>query len=98
MKYKVGDKVRIHSVRGSFNWASGMDQYLGKVMTVVKTNKFPEGYRMAEDNESWFWNEPFILGLAEIIIPSLRFPAIVINYNPIPVDARNPLVTYLEGC
>jgi len=98
MKYKVGDKVRIKKVRGTFNWAPEMDRYLGKVMTVVDVYSSGECYQMAEDNKRWFWNEFFISGLAELCIPSSRFPAIILDYNLTSAADRNPLVTYLEGC
>lgn len=98
MKYKVGDKVRIKEVRGKFNWVYEMDQYLGKVMTVVDVVPCANGYKMAEDNKRWFWNEPFISGLAETCIPSSHFPAIILDYNLTSAAAHNPLVTYLEGC
>lgn len=80
-KYKVGDKVRIVSEQPiSFAWASSMNKYLGKVMTVRKV-LMDGAYKMEEDLldeeprktllsvgitfDGWTWAERWISGLAE---------------------------------
>ena len=63
MKYKVGDRVRIVSEPPKgLNWASEMNVYLGRVMTIK--NVLIRGYKMVEDKGEWFWNDSMIVGLA----------------------------------
>ena len=67
MNYKVGDKVRIvdHWVDGCHqNKEGGMDEWLGKVMTVAEITSWGS-WRMKEDNKRWCWNDNAIAGLAE---------------------------------
>lgn len=63
MKYKVGDRVRIVSEPPEgLNWASEMNVYLGRVMTIK--NVLIRGYKMVEDKGEWFWGNGMIAGLA----------------------------------
>lgn len=71
MAYKVGDKVRIVSKRPQKNWNPYMDKYLGKTMTIIKSEINNSGvyYCMEEDRNDflghWCWYENMISGLAE---------------------------------
>lgn len=61
----VGDKVRIVSEWNSDcneNSEGLMDKYLGKVMTVQRSNEWQA--RMLEDGGRWAWNE---FTIAEVI-------------------------------
>lgn len=63
MKYKKGDRVRIVSEPPKgLNWASEMNVYLGRVMTIK--NVLTRGYKMVEDKGEWFWGNGMIAGLA----------------------------------
>lgn len=63
MKYKVGDRVRIVSrPPKGLNWASEMNVYLGRVMTIK--NVLTRGYKMVEDKGEWFWGDGMLSGLA----------------------------------
>lgn len=63
MKYKKGDRVRIVSKPPKgLNWASEMNVYLGRVMTIK--NILTRGYKMVEDKGEWFWGNGMIAGLA----------------------------------
>lgn len=63
MKYKKGDRVRIVSEPPEgLNWASEMNVYLGRVMTIK--NVLIRGYKMVEDKGEWFWGNGMIAGLA----------------------------------
>ena len=68
MKYKVGDRVRIVSeTTEEMNWASEMDVYLGRVITIksiISGLIFGGCYIMAEDKGKWFWDDGMIAGLA----------------------------------
>ena len=70
-KYKVGDKVWIVSKRPQKNWNPYMDKYLGKTMTIIKSEINNKGvyYCMEEDRNDflghWCWYEDMIAGLAE---------------------------------
>lgn len=44
------------------NWASEMNVYLGRVMTIK--NVLTRGYKMVEDKGEWFWGNGMIAGLA----------------------------------
>lgn len=68
-KYKVGDKVRIKSVKEcntfcGWNSDGEMDHWCGQIMTIRAID--PDGdYRMEEDtdennNRGWFWNEEWL--------------------------------------
>ncbi len=58
MKYKVGDRVKIVSKptpndwRGEFEeyWASGMNKYIWKTMTIDGSSIIDRYYNMKEDN------------------------------------------------
>ena len=68
MTYRVGDKVRIVSVKNEGRWnpEGKMDKWLGKVMTIRKVNVVnPETYNMLEDQEErwgvgWCWYKNMI--------------------------------------
>ena len=60
MKYKIGDRVRIVSDR-SYGMFGKMNEYLGTVMTIEEADT--ASYRMAEDEEKWFWDDDMIEGL-----------------------------------
>ena len=63
MKYKKGDRLRIVSEPPEgLNWASEMNVYLGRVMTIK--NVLTRGYKMVEDKGEWFWGNGMIAGLA----------------------------------
>ncbi len=72
-KYKVGDKVRIVSKRPAERWASQMDKWLGRVMTIRSDEiDWHTGehfaYKMEEDQMDdtrfgWFWWDDMIAGL-----------------------------------
>lgn len=63
MNYKVGDRVRIVSEPPEgLNWASEMNVYLGRVMTIK--NVLIRGYKMVEDKGEWLWGNGMIAGLA----------------------------------
>lgn len=67
MKYKVGDKVRIVDQWNDDccqNLEGKMDEWLGKVVTIVAVTPWG-GYRMKEDDCTWGWNDAAIAGLAE---------------------------------
>lgn len=77
MKYEVGDKIRIVSIRdtGPDNeWASSghMDCWLGTIMTIVKIELDPRSgrsyYRMEEDQLKWAWFEEMISGPAHELV------------------------------
>ena len=66
-KYKIGDKVRIVSKPVKGNWATSMNEYCGKTMTIAKItgeNSYGGCYRMKEDETKWFWHDHMIEGLA----------------------------------
>lgn len=63
MKYKKGDRLRIVSEPPKgLNWASEMNVYLGRVMTIK--NVLTRGYKMVEDKGEWLWGNGMIAGLA----------------------------------
>lgn len=68
MKYKVGDRVRIVSeTTEEMNWASEMNVYLGRVMTIKSIFNgliFGDRYIMVEDKGKCFWCDNMIAGLA----------------------------------
>lgn len=68
MKYKIGDRVRIVSVRvHGMNPKGKMDRWLCQVMTISEIEVFFDDvyYKMKEDDGRWCWNENMIVGLAE---------------------------------
>ena len=59
-KYKIGDKVVIVNDRvDKMNPAGGMDEWLGKVMT-IESFFGEEAYHMEEDDGKWFWYDNMI--------------------------------------
>lgn len=71
MKYQVGDKVRIVSVKSGECWnpEGKMDKWLGKIMTIKKVSgvfkTYGESYSMIEDREEhsfsgWCWYEHMV--------------------------------------
>lgn len=68
MKYKIGDRIRIVSkTTKGMNWASEMDVYLGRVMTIkniIDGLLFGGRYKMAEDDGEYYWDDSMIVGLA----------------------------------
>lgn len=68
MKYKIGDRVRIVSVRvPGMNPKRKMDRWLGQVMTISAIGEFFDDvyYEMKEDDGRWKWDNNMIAGLAE---------------------------------
>lgn len=52
-QFKVGDYVEI--TKSSINWASQMDQFVGKIVKLVDTN-CTGGFLIEEDGKSWNWH------------------------------------------
>lgn len=64
MKFKVGDKVilgkHIDSNGDPYNWDRSMDQYVGKIATVVEAGATGSyEYIKVDLNPRWYWEVPF---------------------------------------
>lgn len=66
-KFKVGDIVKIREdlvvdkrYNGGCRFDMSMDEYKGKITTIVGTNGRGDRYDLAIDNERWYWTDDML--------------------------------------
>jgi len=83
MNFKIGDKVRVKSIKElekTYNYVDNMGKFANKVVTISYYDRSRNSYHIAEDEvEYWFYKTAFIL--ADFKLSDIRFADIVTLRN-----------------